>query len=223
MPEIFHRPLALKPAPFNFRKDKRPAKDVDILISALTVYAQPATYPHKTRLVFAHGSGRECTLLLDGVISLRRIRDDITLYSVASPGIIGLAQSLFPFAGFYLYFECDSSIKTINSTEALEVVSKENLWRCFANIQAYTTQTMNLRDAAVAGKTSYDIIANHINLLANEPESIRKLFTVSGYILQRTRLSRSSIQRIVGQLVLGGYITVDCGKLIKIRKLPLKF
>ncbi|HEO9918192.1 TPA: helix-turn-helix domain-containing protein, partial [Enterobacter asburiae] len=46
---------------------------------------------------------------------------------------------------------------------------------------------------------------------------------VSDYILEKTRLSRSRVMKILGDLRIGGYIEINRGILKKINKLPEKY
>ena len=54
----------------------------------------------------------------------------------------------------------------------------------------------------------------------NEDEALSAYINVSDYILEKTRLSRSRVIKILGDLRIGGYIEINRGILIKINKLP---
>ncbi|EOC5256349.1 helix-turn-helix domain-containing protein [Enterobacter asburiae] len=64
-----------------------------------------------------------------------------------------------------------------------------------------------------------------LNLIAlmNEDEALSAYINVSDYILEKTRLSRSHVIKILGDLRIGGYIEINRGILIKINKLPEKY
>ncbi|MEG6127356.1 helix-turn-helix domain-containing protein [Enterobacter asburiae] len=66
------------------------------------------------------------------------------------------------------------------------------------------------------------IILNLIALM-NEDEALSAYINVSDYILEKTRLSRSRVIKILGDLRIGGYIEINRGILIKINKLPEKY
>lgn len=57
----------------------------------------------------------------------------------------------------------------------------------------------------------------------NEDEALSAYINVSDYILEKTRLSRSRVIKILGDLRIGGYIEINQGILIKINKLPEKY
>ncbi|MCU3137330.1 helix-turn-helix domain-containing protein [Enterobacter cloacae] len=59
--------------------------------------------------------------------------------------------------------------------------------------------------------------------LMNEDEALSAYINVSDYILEKTRLSRSRVIKILGDLRIGGYIEINRGILIKINKLPEKY
>ncbi|QYH16903.1 hypothetical protein HB664_12950 [Enterobacter sp. DNB-S2] len=59
--------------------------------------------------------------------------------------------------------------------------------------------------------------------MMNEDEALSAYVNVSDYILEKTRLSRSRVMKILGDLCIGGYIEINRGILIKINKLPEKY
>jgi CRP-like cAMP-binding protein len=187
---------------------------------ALRPFAPSQDIAGKTRLRINEPGNCSCCLLLQGTLSVRRLSDDLTISSTVAPSVIGISELLFPTEMHYLYFETIAEIILIPEATMKKQLEKGHLWLDLARMQAYIIQSLSLRDAAITGLTAYSIIRHQLQMLINEPEALRETITVTKYILQRTQLSRSSITKILGQLMKGEYIVMDKSKLISINTLP---
>lgn len=71
--------------------------------------------------------------------------------------------------------------------------------------------------------TSFDILRYQLLMLIQEPDEICASTAAYQYILDRTRLSRSSIMKMLAELKKGHYIQLENGKLLAIHHLPTRF
>ena len=56
-----------------------------------------------------------------------------------------------------------------------------------------------------------------------EPADLRQSNSAAKYILERTRLSRSTVMKMLSQLKQGGYIDIEDGVLKAVHRLPDKY
>lgn len=71
--------------------------------------------------------------------------------------------------------------------------------------------------------TAYEILRFQLLELMSEPVEFRENISAAQYIQQKTRLSRSSIMKILSQLKQGGFVRLENGTLKEICHLPLKY
>ncbi|WP_422865680.1 helix-turn-helix domain-containing protein [Enterobacter cloacae] len=79
------------------------------------------------------------------------------------------------------------------------------------------------RDQRFSSKNAYDIIKNNLEAIWELPENERSQISVFKFILSRSSISRSSLNKVLKDLNDGGYINIHRGKLLNIKNLPLKY
>ncbi|HID4702653.1 TPA: helix-turn-helix domain-containing protein, partial [Enterobacter cloacae] len=78
-------------------------------------------------------------------------------------------------------------------------------------------------DQRFSSKNAYDIIKNNLEAIWELPENERSQISVFKFILSRSSISRSSLNKVLKDLNDGGYINIHRGKLLNIKNLPLKY
>jgi hypothetical protein len=201
----------------------RPNEHINALIDALMPYGKGKVYAKRTKLRLNNAAERSCCLLLSGIVSVRRSSDSLTIGCTAAPSVLGIAEILFPLDLMYLYFETEGEVFLLPESVVMDRLNGDNLWRHLTYLQSFMIQYYCFHESILVGRTSYEIIRIHLQMLMREPEDIRKKISASNYIIDRTLLSRSSTMRILQELRQGGYIVIEWGKLVKINNLPFTY
>jgi len=205
---------------FEFIRDSKPIKDIEILIDALLPFSQIAHLKSNQRYELAHNGEDICWLILKGSLTVRRATDDLIMCRMTPPAILGLALITYPSTNLYLQVDDRSEVATLPIEVLESTLDKYQLWKSVASVQAYVTQALVIRESTLVVRSAYEIICNQLHYLMGEPIQHRRAYTVTNYILQRTHISRSSIVKILRQLQDGGYIVMKNNKLVSINSLP---
>lgn len=197
------------------------------LIEKLSPYLQFKTVPVNTKFPYVINEIPMCTVVRSGVIHLRRDSDGIVIASVLVPNVMGMGMgmgSIVPKdAGLFIETLSECSVASLTSEQAQALVDKLNLWRLFAAHATKIGNNILMHSIIMTAPTAYEVIRYQLQALMNEVPEIRENTTAANYILQRTRLSRSSVMKILAELKKGAFIEMDEGRLIKTNKLPLKY
>jgi hypothetical protein len=105
----------------------------------------------------------------------------------------------------------------------LDIISTQGLWKDASYCYMYAVRQLLLAHYSSVGLSTYELIRLNLISLMNEDEALSDHVNVSDYILEKTRLSRSRVMKILGDLRIGGYIEINRGILKKINKLPEKY
>ncbi|HEO9815833.1 TPA: helix-turn-helix domain-containing protein [Klebsiella variicola] len=157
-----------------------------------------------------------------GEIEIRRLSDDIVVSYLKAPDIVGL--STYDKSQVYHY------IKTISNVELLAIkhenfyrmIEEKKLWQEAFTLSIYMLNINYIRDEALASRNVYGIVRHYIEIFWSMEEE-RSRFSIFEFILSRTNISRSSLNKILKDLCLGGYIKMERGKLIDKKNLPLNY
>lgn len=183
-----------------------------------TIYAAP-----NQKITFEDKSQSYIYIIQHGIVDVRRKNDDIIVLTKKSPSILGLT-SLFSDV-YYHYLSTVTEVKmiAIEQLAAIEYLSRKNLWREAAEVLCQASQLYYQRDEIVSGNTVYDVIRNHLEILWQYPRREREEISVFEFIMERSNVSRSSLNKVLKNLSLGGHVILQRGKLIDLRKLPKSY
>lgn len=211
--------------------DVVPTRPVDIiknLYNKFKCYGEPFSLP-SGQLLERKKSGRELFIYFftSGIFSTYRYSDQLQLLSsIADENTItlyGLIEVLQEEKLFSLRTESPCEGIRVPARYLMNCQDDAELWMDIAKVVAYFVKIAIIRDQQLVGVTSYHIIRHQLISLMAYPESLRIKINIKDFIRERSRLSRSNILRILGELQNGGYITIKRGKLIDIKYLPLDF
>ncbi|MBB1201750.1 Crp/Fnr family transcriptional regulator [Enterobacteriaceae bacterium 89] len=166
---------------------------------------------------------RLCYLLLQGSVTLHRRGDGIVLNSESAPFVLGVSNQLSVDQHIYIRAQETSEVAILPIDIFNKIVAEHDLWESLAHLLIYTSSRVYEHCALISQMSAYDIIRFQLIELMQEPVSIRENITAAGYIQSRTYLSRSGIMKILSELRIGGYITMQRGILQEISHLPLKY
>lgn len=164
-----------------------------------------------------------CTVVRSGKVRVRRDSDEIVIASIPIPNIMGVGSLVPKNAGLYIETVSECSIASLTSEQALQLIGQLDLWQL---LSAHITKVANnvlVYSIIMTPPTAYEVIRFQLLALMDEDSDIRNDITAANYILQRTRLSRSSVMKILAELKKGEFIVMDEGRLTHINKLPHKY
>lgn len=160
-------------------------------------------------------------LLESGRITINRRSDGKVLINIDSPFIIGLTTLFTPLNYYYLRTETDCHISTFSKNEVITLIESTSSWKSVAEILSYAFFMYYQRDEMLTSNDAYGVVKKHIEYFW-ENENIKST-SIFSFILSRTNISRSSVNKILRELEVGGYIKTKRGILIEMSKLPNAF
>lgn len=169
--------------------------------------------------------GKKSIIYLDeGSISLHSEKNNILLFKLDAPFIIGLDQIFSGTEYYYITANDNVSLYLLSHEDAIDTFDKEKLWKDIAHLISYSMGLNEHRsNNLLENRSIYDIIKIHLETIWTLPEKEREKISVFDYILKRHKISRSSVAKIIKELNNGSYITTKRGVLVNLHRLPPKF
>jgi len=213
----------MKETPLNYISPLVKSQATDELIALFSPYVTYERIPAGQRLYFCIDEINMCYLLLSGVIKVCRATDALVIATMPSPNITGISSLLPASHDLFLETQSDSFIGSLTTQKAYEIIEQYNAWELLASHVTRVTANLFKRYVIMTAPTTYDILKFQLMSLMQEPEDLRLATSTVKYITERTRLSRSTIMKMLAQLKKGGYIVMDEGILIAINNFPDKY
>lgn len=161
--------------------------------------------------------------ITDGIMNVRRKEDNLVILEAKAPFILGLTN-LFNFEFNDVYIEsvdeCHIHVLKTNIFKELLASDHSRTWFHISNILGWRLHVYASRDKILSQKTVYDSIRIHLLDIWALPEESRLRTSIYMYILERIKISRSALHKVIYQLNFGEYITTKRGKLISVNNLP---
>lgn len=166
-----------------------------------------------------HGDGLAVILLLKGKINFLRTASKGILFGAAyAPAVLGLQGSHFRKDIFKYVAVEDSEIYVLSRDIAIGLINQRGLIREVLDYHAYISDMEVIYSTRLINKSSYEVVCTLLNELAEQPEAVRLKSSVSQFILERSKMGRSGMMRILADLRKGEYVDIQNGRLIKILK-----
>ncbi|MEH3772781.1 helix-turn-helix domain-containing protein [Enterobacter asburiae] len=162
-------------------------------------------------------------ILHEGVVAIYRNSDRLLIKYIRAPMITGMNELIDINADIFIKAYRNVSYEILPTKEMLGIISAQGLWKEAAYCYMYSIRQLLLNHYSSVGLSTYELIRLNLIALMNEDEALSAHVNVSDYILEKTRLSRSRVMKILGDLRIGGYIEINRGILKKINKLPEKY
>lgn len=198
----------------------KPINDINKIISVVSEPSHVRTA--KTRQVIStHTHQEPMTLLIhEGLLAAYRNSDQLLLRYFQAPIIVGINMLADMNDGivYKAYSEVRYEIQPRDIV--LQKIEKADLWREMAYLFMFGIKRFSDAYQKSAGLSTYELIRINLLALMEEEEELRLAINVSDYIQDKTRLSRSRVMKILGDLRDGEYIDIKRGILIKVNKLP---
>lgn len=176
-----------------------------------------------TRLYLFKEGNPYCYLLRSGICKLHHGPDEILINTMYVPSIIGVGGVLAANTALFLQIQTSAVIATATTHEIRQTIARLNLWELLSRHVYRVTNRFFMLSSYLNAPTAYEILRFQLIELMREPLEFRENISAALYIQQKTRLSRSSIMKILAQLKQGGFVTLENGILKEICHLPLKY
>ncbi|MFV8868597.1 helix-turn-helix domain-containing protein [Serratia fonticola] len=193
------------------------------LFDQLSPYATFDVVLPGTRLYLFREGVPYCYMIRSGICKLYHGPDEILINTMYIPGIIGIGGVLAANTALFLQTQTTAEIATISSQEVRQIIARNNLWELLSKHIYRVTNRFFMLSSYLNAPTAYEILRFQLLELMREPAEFRENISAAQYIQQKTRLSRSSIMKILSQLKQGGFVKLDNGILKGICHLPLKY
>lgn len=206
------------------RSTKTDPTFLNALMERLEPFLNYKLVPINSRFILSASQSKKCYFVKSGSFSLYRQPNDILVELFDAPTLRGAihhpdgSQSLYILKVIY---PCEMAI--IERDELFSLFTQHNLWELFARHQVAINSMVAEKMFKLMTPSVYDIIRLQLYELMNTSSCVRESITVEAYIRSKTRISRSSIMRILSDLKVEGYIDLDRGKLKSLNFLPKKF
>ena len=195
-----------------------------VIMDKIEPFLNYENYGANTRFTINEKHNEKCYFIKSGAVSLYRYPDGVVLEIFDAPTLRGYIPLIKDSETEYVIKLLLASEVAIVSKEALfNLLSTQNLWEEFARYQMALISSVSEVIYRLSTPNSYESIRHQLIELMAKPSEIRELITAENYIRCKTRMSRSSIMRILSDLKTGGYITIERGILRGVHNLPLKY
>jgi CRP-like cAMP-binding protein len=170
-------------------------------------------------------NGAEIYLLTEGHFWLHRKQDNLELSMAKAPHIFGLAELVLPFGDTtYVRFSPESEVFVVSGQKVQNLCQQQPaLWEDVSKVLAFHLHFSTWRDLHLLNDSAYDTVRGKLLELECHDAAFRQSQSILNFILSTTKLSRSTVLRILKDLTDGGYIEAQRGKLINIVHLPLRY
>lgn len=179
--------------------------------------------PPGTRLYLFKEGSSYCYLIRSGICKLHHGPDEILINTMYIPSIIGVGGVLAANRMLFLQTHTSAEIAIANTQEIRQIIARLNLWELLSRHIYRVTNRFFMLSSYLNSPTAYEILRFQLLELMSEPVEFRENISAAQYIQQKTRLSRSSIMKILSQLKQGGFVRLENGTLKEICHLPLKY
>lgn len=162
-------------------------------------------------------------VILEGEFSVHRRSDSLIIATGRAPASCGLIEYIQQRGFQFCKPIPPCTVVAIHAEVAVQAITDHNLWKEISIIMMWYVQMLSARDEHLVGVSAYSMLRNKLMEIMNYPIERRRSISVASYVISRTMLSRSTIMRMLSDLLEGGYITMENGKLLDMKKLPEKY
>lgn len=202
----------------------KPVAEVQRIIERLLLAAMPVAMQQgggtvNLQTLSSKETGLMVILLLKGQINFIRTTSGGILFGAANaPAVLGLQGSTFRKDVFKYVAASNTEICILPRETAITLIKEHGLIHEVLDYHAYISDMEVSYSNRLINKTTYEMVCTLLTELATLPEPVRLKTSVAQYILERSKMGRSGMMRILADLRKGEYIYIRNGKLIKILK-----
>lgn len=161
--------------------------------------------------------------LKEGAASLRLKSNGMIIADFRAPAILGIEMLFSTSADTTIYVDGTARLIQVPASELVKEIDRMGMWQDIFRIMV--EHALQLRDTLAIGAfgSSYEVIRHHLLALNSSTQESMRSESLHSYISMRSRVSRSTLHKIIKSLQVGHYIDIKRGKLIELRHLPEKY
>lgn len=163
---------------------------------------------------FELNKNHKIAYLKEGTISIYHSNTHRVILSIESPGVIGVEQLFQNEQPYYFRCERDSEIILIDEESFVKILTSFNHWDHAAFLLCTHLNLFFHREKMLNHKNNKGIAKDNLKYLWAQGEAFRQKTSLYSFILSRTKISRSSLHKIIRQLNDENVINTQRGKLI---------
>ncbi|MCX8981026.1 helix-turn-helix domain-containing protein [Citrobacter portucalensis] len=208
------------------KKIVSPLEDIIVISDLIKRCTDSSTLHLPAGSIFDPSSSLHFSTILfeNGSFSFYRKHDSRLILNLQAPFPVGITSSVAHGRNFYIKTDSPTKMLVVPFDVFKNNVEKENKWKEIVNILTYL---IDLNEEyirlSLLNNNNYDVIRTGLSQIWELPESERGGVSLYKFIQSRYSISRSSIDKIVRELRVGGYIKTNRGCLLEMKELPEKF
>lgn len=167
---------------------------------------------HDTKLIY---------VLTAGEVELCNVHNNIILANINHQAVFGLSTMLSKRECYYIRTVSDVKLSYLKLHDFMRLVEEKKLWKDVSLILTWYLEIYCFREELNSRTTnSYSIVKPYLEMLWEHNQESLNDISIFTFILNRTSVSRSTLNKILKNLSDGGYITVNRGRLVDLKPLP---
>lgn len=175
----------------------------------------------KKTFKFVRDKEKVIYFLEDGEIELCNSENNLIIANIKPPAIFGISTLFTDRDYHFIRSVSETRLHCIHQKEFIKIIENKKLWKDVSLILSWYLELYSSRDSINATATnSYSIVKIYLELLWGKGPDECKDISIFNFILSRTAISRSSLNKIIKDLSDGGYIKVNRGRLVYLKQLP---
>lgn len=160
-----------------------------------------------------------CVFFLEeGRASLRLKSSGRIIADFSAPAILGIELLSGISPDTTVAVQGSARFLQVQADELAAEVSRMGMWLEVARMTAENAHHVRDALAVSAFGTSYQIVRHHLIALNNSTDGSMKTESFNRYISERSKVSRSTLHKIIKSLKIGQYIDTNRGTLIELRR-----
>ncbi|OZU98686.1 MULTISPECIES: helix-turn-helix domain-containing protein [Enterobacter cloacae complex] len=167
------------------------------------------------RVLSIKPSSDDFVFLTEGAMDIRRSIDHLVFCTAFAPYILGGTDNPESKSFYYGEVRGHSVAYRIKKETALDIIKKNELFRELWLIEKYKSEAIWRRDSNINASTPKLAIAELITVLSQHPSEYRRTISIYKFIQERTKYSKSTINRVLNAYRVDGMLVVKNGFLVE--------
>lgn len=174
----------------------------------------------RQRLSFKNNDDQLIYYLISGEVELCNINNNLIIANVNHSAVLGLSTIFSTGECCYIKAVSDIELSCMKLCDLIAMVEEKHLWKDVSAVLTWYLSIYYARDELASKTSSYGIVKTYLEMLWEQHQESLSEISIFDFILNRATVSRSSLNKILKELSDGGYIKINRGRLVCLRKLP---
>lgn len=174
----------------------------------------------RQRLSFKNNDDPLVYYLISGEIELCNINNNLIIANINHSAVLGLSTIFSACECCYIKAVSDIELSCMKLSDLVALVDDKLLWKDVSAILTWYLSIYYVRDELASKTSSYGIVKTYLEMLWEQHRESLDEISIFDFILNRAAVSRSSLNKILKELSDGGYVKINRGRLVYLKKLP---